>query len=164
MHPESYALMNEMIQRGPKGDALRVLDVGSYDVNGTFRPLVIRRGWAYTGLDTMQGPNVDVVTADPYRFPLPDGAYDVVISGSTMEHVQSIWLWIVELARVLRPGGFLAIHTHWKFPLHQYPLDCWRIMPDGMKHLFDLTGVLSDYHIRIANDMDIIGSAWKIRQ
>lgn len=161
MHAESYALMGQMLDRAQRGDFAHVLDVGSYNINGTFRPLVEGRGWRYTGLDTVAGANVDVVTHDPFSFPLDDGAFDVVLSGSTMEHVTAIWRWIPELVRVLRPGGFLAVHTHWKFPVHRYPVDCWRIMPDGMRYLFDLTGALVDYDIRIANDMDIVGSAWK---
>ena len=162
MHKESYELMNEMLGHVSGGDSLNVLDVGSYNVNGTFRPLVENRGWRYTGVDTMAGPNVDVVTVNPFLFPFDDGTFDVVISGSTMEHVTAIWEWLPELVRVLRPGGFLAIHTHWKFPEHRYPVDCWRIMPDGMRYLFDMTAKLRDYRIRMANDMDIIGSAWKV--
>lgn len=164
MHKESYELMNEMLGHISGGDSLNVLDVGSYNVNGTFRPLVENRGWRYTGVDTMAGPNVDVVTVNPFLFPFDDGTFDVVISGSTMEHVTAIWEWLPELVRVLRPGGFLAIHTHWKFPEHRYPVDCWRIMPDGMRYLFDMTAKLRDYRIRMANDMDIIGSAWKVTE
>ena len=160
MHPESYALMNEMLRRTNRTSA-DVLDVGSYNVNGTFRPLVEQRGWNYTGLDTVAGPNVDVVAQDPFWFPFDGDTFDVVLSGSTMEHVTAIWRWVPELVRVLKPGGLLAIHTHWKFPEHRYPVDCWRIMPDGMRYLFDMTNSLHDYDIRIANDMDIIGTAWK---
>ena len=153
--------MTEMLQCPPQDAGQRVLDVGAYDVNGTFRPLVQSHGWRYTGLDVAAGPNVDVVTANPYSFPFDDDTFDIVISGSTMEHVKAFWLWLPELVRVLRPGGYLAIHTHWKFMEHRYPVDCWRIMPDGMKFLFDSTNVLNRYDIRIANDMDIIGSAYK---
>lgn len=160
MHPESMLLMMDALDSIRWKEA-NVLDVGSMDVNGTFRPMVERRGWKYTGLDLDAGPNVDIVTEDPYNFPLMACEFDIVISGSTMEHVESIWLWVPELVRVLRPGGFLAIHTHWSAPLHRYPVDTWRIMPDGMKHLFDLTGQLERYDIFIANETDIMGLALK---
>ncbi len=162
MHAESLALMGEMLAAGPQGRGLAVLDVGSYDVNGTFRPLVEGRGGLYTGLDMVPGPNVDVVAVDPYRFPFEADSFDVVMSGSTMEHVEAIWLWVPELVRVLKPGGYLALHTHWSFPEHRYPVDCWRVMPDGMRFLFDITGSLEDYQIRIANGMDIVATAWKV--
>ncbi len=147
-------------RRGPDGPA-RALDVGSFDVNGTYRPLVEGRGWEYVGLDVAAGPNVDVVASEPYRFPFEAGAFDVVLSGSTMEHVEAIWRWVPELARVLKPGGLLAIVTHWQFMEHRYPVDCWRIMPDGMRFLFDQVGELEGYEIGIVSKWDIAGSAVK---
>lgn len=161
MHAESRQAMSEALSRLTDSPTRFVLDVGAYDVNGTFRPMVEDRGWVYTGLDLEAGPNVDVVSPDPYRFPLLSDTYDVVITGSTMEHVESIWLWVNELVRVLKPGGMLCIVTHWQFPEHRYPVDCWRIMPDGMRHLFDLTGQLRDYDIAIVSQYDIRGIAYK---
>jgi SAM-dependent methyltransferase len=145
---------------GPK--PANVLDVGSYDFNGTYRPLVESHGWRYTGLDIQSGPNVDIVSRDPYRYPIPDDQYDIVMSGSTMEHVQAIWAWLPELVRVLRPDGMLAIVTHWSFPEHRYPVDCWRIMPDGMSYLFDITNHLEHYQIAIAGPYDIAATAYKV--
>lgn len=164
MHAESYALMGQMLRRYKQHGDVSLLDVGSYNVNGTFRPLVEGQGWQYTGLDQTAGPNVDVVAEDPFHFPFPDNHFDVVISGSTMEHVTAFWLWLPELVRVLKPGGFLAIHTHWQFPEHKYPVDCWRVLPDGMRFLFDQTRALRDYEIKIANHMDIVGSAFKVTE
>ena len=59
-----------------------ILDVGSRDINGTYRALIEGRGWKYTGLDIVAGSNVDVV-AKPFCYPFPDGAFDIVISGAT---------------------------------------------------------------------------------
>lgn len=160
MHPEALAAMENLLERYQAPHA-NVLDVGAYDVNGTYRPLVEGRGWRYTGLDQVGGPNVDLVAPDPYQYPIADGAYDIVMSGSTMEHVQAIWLWIPELVRVLRVGGLLAIVTHWQFPEHRYPVDCWRIMPDGMRFLFDQTGRLEQYGIGLVSVYDIAGTARK---
>ena len=71
-----------------------------------------------------------------------------------------MWRWIPELTRVLRPKGLLAICTVWQFPEHRFPVDCWRILPDGMRYLFDLTEVLVDYDIKVV-EKRIIGSAFK---
>ncbi len=158
MHSESYQLMEAMLDI-VVGTELDVLDVGSLDVNGSFRPLVELQGWHYTGLDIRTGDNVDVV-APPYEYPFDDGQFDVVISGSTMEHVEAIWEWFPELVRVLKPGGVLALHTHWSFPEHRFPVDCWRIMPDGMAYLLDRAGI-NKYEIDIANRHDITALAWK---
>ena len=160
MHPESLAEMARILDRWPIGPA-NVLDVGSYDVNGTYRGMVEVRGWKYTGLDLRSGPNVDVVSSDPVHFPFEDGAFDIVISGSTLEHVEKPWLLVPELARLLRPGGLLAIITHWTYGYHPYPRDTFRYMPDGMEVLFDLAGCLRDYDIFCFNGTDIRGVAYK---
>lgn len=161
MHPEARNAMNEILNRLAVPAVYNVLDVGSYDVNGTYRSSVEDRGWLYTGLDIEAGPNVDVVAKDPYHFPFDNGTFDVVLSGSTMEHVEAIWQWIPELVRVLKPGGLLSVVTHWQFPEHKYPVDCWRILPDGMKYLFDQTGLLDRYDIKIVSRYDIAGVAYK---
>jgi SAM-dependent methyltransferase len=161
MHVEAWEAMHTLLTAFTREKA-DVLDVGSYDVNGNYREMIERHaGWHYTGLDVCAGPNVDVVSADPYHFPFEDNTFDLLISGSTMEHVEAIWLWVPELVRVLKPGGMLSIVTHWSFKEHKYPIDCWRIMPDGMKYLFDQTGKLERYSIGIVSQYDIGGRAWK---
>lgn len=162
MHAEALQAMTHLLSRYDGAKPASVLDVGAFDVNGTYRPLVQSLGWHYTGLDVCEGPNVDLVSPDPYQFPLAEGTYDIVMTGSTMEHVEAIWMWVPELVRVLRPGGMLAIVTHWQFPLHRYPVDCWRIMPDGMRYLFDQAGRLERYGIEIASQWDIAATAFKV--
>ena len=164
MHPDSIKFMRSMLGRIRRDEVASVLDVGSLDVNGSYRELIEGMGWRYIGLDVRNGKNVDIVSEDPFRFPFPDGAFDVVISGSTMEHVTHPWLWIPELARVLRVGGLLAIVTHWSFEEHRYPLDCYRYLPDGMHTLLDLPGTLGRYDIRIASATDITASAIKVSE
>lgn len=138
-----------------------VLDVGSRNVNGTYRPMVCELGGVYTGLDIVEGPNVDVVSPDEHRYPLPDAGFDIVISGSTAEHVRRPWWWIQELARLVVPGGLVVVVTHWKWPEHDYPRDYWRFMPAGLRELFALTGQLQDYCIETDPDGTIAGSAFR---
>ena len=164
MHADSLKFMRTMLGRIRREDVRTVLDVGSLDVNGSYRELIESYGWQYTGLDVRPGRNVDVVSDDPFRFPFADDAFDVVISGSTMEHVTRPWLWVPELARVVRPSGLVAIVTHWSFEEHRYPLDCYRYLPDGMRELFDLAGTLGRYDIRIASNTDIVASAIKVTE
>ena len=160
MHPGAVETMQKMLRRYT-GDGDDVLDVGSMDINGTYRPLVESLGWQYTGLDLAPGKNVDIVSTAPYDFPMASDQFDIVMSGSTMEHVEAPWIWLRELVRVLRPGGLLCILTHWSFPLHRYPIDTYRYMPDGLQYLFDISGPLYDEEIAIVNKTDIVGSAFK---
>lgn len=160
MTESTYKIMQEELD-SLGFEKTKVLDVGSLDVNGTYKPLVTNKGWEYIGLDLIPGKNVDVVADDPFHYPFYDNKFDIVLSGSTMEHVTRIWEWVPELVRILKPEGRLVIVTHWAFPEHKYPIDCWRIMPDGMQYLFDMTSELENYGIRIENQTDIIGAATK---
>jgi len=162
MHDSAYKLMQQELTRWRNKNA-KVLDVGSLDVNGNYRGLIEGNGWSYTGLDIKAGPNVDVVSHFLYSYPLNDESFDIVISGSTAEHVFDLVKWINELVRILDKGGLLIIVTHWQFPEHKYPVDCWRILPDGMEFLFDQTRCLTDYHIEKFANGDIVGSALKKR-
>jgi len=46
---------------------------------------------------------------DALRLPFPDGAFDKVICAEVLEHLADDSSAMAELARVLRPGGLLAI-------------------------------------------------------
>jgi SAM-dependent methyltransferase len=163
MHATALADMTELLNAAPPWTKT-VLDVGSYDENGTNRPLVEGRGWHYTGLDIRDGPNVDII-AGPYLYPFEDNSFDLVISGQAMEHVEDLRSWINECVRVLAPGGRLCITTVWKMFYHPFPVDCWRIMPDGMRWLFNQNGLLVDYDIQMTSEDatggNIVGAATK---
>ena len=51
----------------PKDKEVTVLDIGSYDINGSYRKLFAQTKVKYIGLDIEKGPNVDLVVKD---FPL----------------------------------------------------------------------------------------------
>jgi len=42
---------------------------------------------------------------------------------------------MLEVARVLKPGGICCILVPSSGPEHRHPLDCWRFYPDGMVSL-----------------------------
>lgn len=136
MHKECYEMMKSFVIRHVKPLQLRqpdirVVDIGAFDVNGTFKPLFA--GLNYTGIDIATGPNVDRVV-ELYDFG-PE-QYDVVISGNTLEHVEDMWAWKDAAIRLLKPGALFCITVPHSLPEHRYPVDCWRIFPDGMRWLF----------------------------
>jgi SAM-dependent methyltransferase len=123
-------------------EALVILDLGSYDYNGTYRPLFDRKPWRYTGLDLAAGPNVDVVLHDPYRWrEIKSGHADVLVSGQTFEHTEYFWLTIAEIARVLKVGGLACMIAPSAGDEHRYPVDCWRFYPDGLRAMARYAGL-----------------------
>jgi SAM-dependent methyltransferase len=140
MHRSSYEKMAAFRDAylNDRGKPLTILDVGSAVVEGgpSYRELFVAAPWRYIGLDTARGDNVDIVPSDPYRWDmLPDESVDVVVSGQAFEHIEFPWLTIVEIARILRPGGLAAITAPSAGPVHRFPLDCWRYYPDALPAL-----------------------------
>lgn len=116
--------------------AATIVELGSKDVNGSYKPLFTHPGWTYIGIDVEAGANVDVILKDPYRWQeIAPVSVDMIVSGQTFEHIEYIWLTILEMRRVLRPGGFIYIIAPTSGPEHRYPVDCWRIYPDGFRAL-----------------------------
>lgn len=87
-------------------EAVRVLEVGSLDVNGSVRELF--ESCDYTGIDVGPGPGVDVVVSGQ-DYDAPDGSFDVVISAECMEH-NPAWVATIEnMIRLLRPDGLFVL-------------------------------------------------------
>jgi len=102
MHAEAMAYLKSQLARLPVPE--RVLEIGSYDVNGSPRYL-FPRDVQYVGLDRRPGNGVDIA-ADARDY---DGreSFDLVITAEAMEHDAEPRV-IIECAwRALRPGGWL---------------------------------------------------------
>lgn len=114
---------------------LTIIDIGSCDVNGSYRPIFERPGWNYIGVDLAQGKNVDVVLDSPYQLPFRSDYADCIVTGQTFEHIEFFWLTWNEMVRVLKPGGFIFLIAPSCGIEHRYPVDCWRFYPDGFQAL-----------------------------
>ena len=111
---------------------MRVLDVGSGDINGSYKCMFDPNFFEYTGLDIEEGPNVDIVVK-PYDWhTIETDSYDVVISGQAFEHSEFFWVTMSEMTRVLKKNGLLCVIVPNACPEHRYPVDCYRFYTDGM--------------------------------
>jgi hypothetical protein len=110
----------------------KILDVGSYDVNGTMKP-IFEKG-QYIGLDMEEGPNVDIVGVS-HEIPFEKDEFDIIISSSCFEHDDMFWISFQEMCRVLKPGGYMYIQAPSNGPYHGWPGDNWRFYIDSWKAL-----------------------------
>ena len=69
--------------------------------------------------------------------PYDDNQWDYIVSDQMLEHVRKPWKAVVEMHRIVKPGGIVVCTTCSYNPVHPSPLDCYRFMPDGMKVLFE---------------------------
>lgn len=119
----------------PAADALvQAADVASGDRlldaatgTGNVALAAARRGATVTGADltprmlelagaraAREGVDLELVEADLEDLPFPDGAFDVVISAFGIIFAPRPAVAVAELARVLRPGGRLALTSWWQ--------------------------------------------------
>ena len=143
MHDTSMKLMKEsFVDRYIDADkSYELLDVGSYDVCGTYRKL-FSNNVNYTGIDVSEGKGVDVVLKDPYSWDeINDSFYDIIISGQCLEHVEYPWLTMEQIAKKLKPDGIVAIIVPSSGDIHLFPIDTYRYNPDGMRALGKWAGL-----------------------
>ena len=85
-------------------------------------------------MDIEPGPSVDLV-GDARRIPIADQSIDVVLCTQVIEHIPEPQAVLLEVHRILRPGGSLILSVPAIFPQHGSPGDYWRYMPQGLEWL-----------------------------
>src|SRR5271170_4304520 len=116
------------------GQDIRVVEVGSLDVNGSLRACCSLK-CQYVGVDFAEGKGVDVVLKDPYVLPFESESADVVLCSSVYEHSEMFWLSFLDVMRILKPRGLFYMNVPSNGDLHRHPVDCWRFYPDSAKAL-----------------------------
>jgi arsenite methyltransferase len=79
------------------------------------------------------GPQVGFIRADAQRLPLRDDTVDAVVSTAVLQLVPNPAAALAEIARVLRPGGRLAIMV----PTVGRAARFWQKLPNVGAHVFD---------------------------
>lgn len=115
---------------------MRVLEIGPTGSPSVYEKVIDNSTIQWETLDIDKSSKTTYTASSEYSFPVPDNTFDIVLSGQVIEHVREIWVWIKELSRVCKPGGFVITISPVNWPYHEAPHDCWRIYPDGLKALY----------------------------
>lgn len=160
MHESSFREMTKFADKLPR-TPLRIADVGSLDLNGTYRSIFASvPQWNYVGMDLVAGPNVDIVLEGEEDWSnVEASSFDVVVSGQTLEHTRKPWLFARQLARLAKKGALLCVIAPYQWVYHPHPVDCWRVFPDGMRALLEDAGltVLETYRAENSPNPDCKG-------
>ena len=108
---------------------MKILDVGSCNVNGTLREFAPKEA-QYTGVDLEPGDGVDMVVK-PGHFPFHAETFTHTVSTSCFEHDPFFWDTFREMARVTVRGGFIYLSAPSVGQYHAYPRDFWRFNADA---------------------------------
>jgi SAM-dependent methyltransferase len=108
---EDDGLLTEFATLGPPG---ALLEVGA--AGGWLLKHAIERGWraegvevSSAGVEHARSLGLTVFHGDLETAALPTGAFDLVYMGDVLEHVPDCRATLVEVRRVLRPGGHLYL-------------------------------------------------------
>ena len=124
-----------LLEASPSG---RVLEIGSRARSGLTVRDSIPSKHAYTGLDILPGPNVDVVgDAHDASALFPANHFAAIFARSVFEHLAMPWKVVLELNRILQPDGYVFIMTHQTWVLHEEPWDFWRYSKHSWPSLFN---------------------------
>lgn len=117
----------------------RVIEVGSYETNGSLRSLVESyHPSEYIGVDIAEGPGVDVIgKAEDILDRFGKESFDIVISTELLEHIR-VWRdGIHNIKNICKAGGIILITTRsYGCLYHGHPYDFWRYELEDMKHIF----------------------------
>ena len=101
----------------------------------------------YINVDLFALPGVDVA-ANAEQLPFPSGLFQCIECDAVLEHVQHPEQVMLELTRVLAPGGHLHLVTPFCHPFHEYPKDYRRFTLDGLKQL-------------ASKELEVVAEGWR---
>lgn len=133
--------LRQFLQALPLSPSAVAVDVGA----GTLRKSDLVGSARYLATDVRHLASLDLV-ADATRLPLRDESVDIVLGLEVLEHVPDPRAIIREAARVLRPGGVLALSTPALFPRHSEH-DYVRFTPQGLREL--CLPLMSDVDVQV---------------
>lgn len=124
----------------------RIMEVGSYNVNGSLREYATRhQPRMYVGVDMQWGPGVDIVCDAADVDTIFNHDMDVIICTEMLEHAADPY-WVLDaFAYTLHHDGVLILSTRSPgFPYHGFPDDFWRYTVDSITQLLTLFGFKAD--------------------
>ncbi|NEQ71640.1 MAG: class I SAM-dependent methyltransferase [Okeania sp. SIO2C9] len=110
-----------------------------------FKELLPESSW--TGVDIVDSPEVrqrrrtdaTFMDFDGINVPMPSNSIDLIFSRQVLEHVRYPEALLKDMARVLKPDGYLVGSTSHLEPYHSFQL--WNFTPYGFKEIVQEAGL-----------------------
>jgi SAM-dependent methyltransferase len=124
--------IKSLIQRGFIFD--KVLELGGGYGGATCREAIMDSGRTYSATDIHAAPGVDFVadfeTGSGIKELLAAGPFGSVLVLNVLEHTFNPIAILDSALRVTKPGGTIVSVTPVVWPIHNFPVDCCRLLPD----------------------------------
>jgi hypothetical protein len=130
-------MMNMYLNKVKENPTTSLLEIGSRARSGNTYRYLFPKEIKYIGLDVTDGPNVDIVGDAHHITRYIKSKVDFVFSISTFEHLLMPWKAVIEINKVMSPGGLIFTQSHQTWPIHEIPWDYWRFSRDGWHGLFN---------------------------
>ena len=124
---EKEIFLSRATRRSPRP---RLLDIGAGAMK--FHPGIVT-------LELVPTETTDVA-GDALSLPFRSGTMDGVVILNVLEHVRNPIAVVLEIRRVLKPGGIVYAVVPFVFPYHEAPEDHWRYTVSGLSILFEELG------------------------
>ena len=99
-----------------------------------------------TKVNIAQRGDVDIISEKYYEhIPVADASYDAVICSGLLEHVPDPQKTIDEFTRIVKPGGKIVISASFAFSNHNNPDNYFHFTTDGLRLLFERSGLEVKY-------------------
>jgi len=105
-HPQQQNFVNSIKQKHPHFFSnKKVLEIGSYNINGTVR--IFFENCEYTGIDLLQGNGVDIISFG-HEYNAPNNSYDTLISCECFEHDMFYEKTFLNMIRMCKQEGLVV--------------------------------------------------------
>lgn len=142
LDPHTEAI-DDFVREGVRfiGAGGRVLDAGAGE--GRFRRFFSSA--QYVGVDLAVGDvlwdySAIDVNADLLELPFRESAFDLAVNTQVLEHVREPKAILLDIFRVLKPGGRLLLTAPQGWYEHQAPHDYFRFTSFALRYLLETTG------------------------
>lgn len=121
-------LIQDKVITGP------VLELGAGYGGETCKQLIAQEGLAYYATDIVPSAGVDFVADfeghDIFEYFPANVQFNNILILNVLEHTFNPIQVLDNARRLLAPDGALVVVTPCIWPLHHFPIDCYRILPD----------------------------------
>ncbi|MEP7274842.1 MAG: class I SAM-dependent methyltransferase [Betaproteobacteria bacterium] len=135
-----------------------VVVVGGGNVGAGAEPLYAESRVAVAGFDIYASPQVQFI-ADAHDIPLANGCADAVWIQTVLEHVIDPARVVAEIARILRPDGYVYAETPLMQQVHEGAFDFTRFTQAGQRWLFRAFDTLDEGVVEGAG----VALRWSVR-